>query len=69
MHPTALSDNDNQIIGAIVVNQDITEMNKTEKSLQRSLNQWDAIFGQSLVGMVYFSHDNMILRVNERPFR
>jgi hypothetical protein len=38
MHPTALSANENQIIGAIEVNQDLTEMNKTEKSLQRSLN-------------------------------
>lgn len=66
MHATPLFDNDNQIIGAIEVNQDITDLNKTEKSLQRSLNQWDAIFDQSLFGIVYFSHDNTIIRVNER---
>jgi PAS domain S-box-containing protein len=66
MHATPLFDNDNQIIGAIEVNQDITDLKKTEKSLQRSLNQWDAIFDQSLFGIVYFSHDNTILRVNEQ---
>ena len=65
MHATPLFDNDNQIIGAIEVNQDITDLKKTEKSLQRSLNQWDAMFDQSLFGIIYFSHDNAILRVNE----
>ena len=66
MHATPLFDNNNQIIGAIEVNQDITEMKKTEKSFQQNLKQWDAMFDQSLFGMVYFSHDNTILRVNER---
>jgi PAS domain-containing protein len=61
MHPSALSAHDNQIIGAIEFNQDITEMNKTEKSLQRSHNQWDAILRQSLFGMVYFSHETRVL--------
>jgi len=66
MHATPLFDNDNRIIGAIEVNQDITDLKKTEKSLQQSLNQWDAIFDQSLFGIVYFSEDNTIHRINER---
>jgi PAS domain-containing protein len=66
MHATPLFDNDHQIIGAIEVNQDITEMKKVEKSFQQNLKQWDAIFDQSLFGMVYFSDNNTILRVNER---
>jgi len=66
MSATPLFDNDNRIIGAIEVNQDITDLKKTEKSLQKSLNQWNAIFEQSLFGVVYFSHENTILRINER---
>lgn len=66
MYATPLLDNDNQIIGAIEVNQDITDLKKTERSLQQSLRQWDAIFDQSLFGIVYFSQDNTILRINER---
>ena len=66
MHATPLFDNDNRIIGAIEVNQDITDLKKTEKSLQQSLNQWDAIFDQSLFGIVYFSQDNIILKINEK---
>lgn len=66
MYATPLFDNDNQIIGAIEVNQDITDLKKTERSLQQSLSQWDAIFDQSLFGIVYFSQDNIILKINER---
>jgi len=66
MHATPLFDNDNRIIGAIEVNQDITDLKKTEKSLQQSLNQWDAIFDQSLFGIVYFSQDSTIIRINNR---
>ncbi|HDY84593.1 hypothetical protein LCGC14_1386910 [marine sediment metagenome] len=66
MHATPLFDNDNRIIGAIEVNQDITDFKKTEKSLQQSLSQWDAIFVQSLFGIVSFSQDNTILKINNR---
>ena len=66
MYATPLLDNDNKIIGAIEVNQDITDLKKTEKSLQQSLSQWDAIFDQSLFGIVYFDQNNVILRINER---
>jgi len=66
MHATPLLDNDNRIIGAIEVNQDITDQKKTEKSLQLNINQWNAIFDQSLFGIVYFNANFTILRVNER---
>lgn len=65
MYATPLLDNNDQIIGAIEVNQDITDAKTTERSLHQRLERWDAIFDQTLFGVVYFSHDNVILKINE----
>ncbi len=64
MYATPLLDQDNKIIGAIEVNQDITDMKQAERSLLQSLNQWNAIFEQTLFGVVYIDHAQNILRIN-----
>jgi len=66
MHATPLVDAQNKIIGAIEVNQDITELKKIERSLTESLVQWEAVYEQPLFGVVHFNEKGEILRANTR---
>jgi PAS domain-containing protein len=56
----------NKIIGAIEVNQDITEQKKIEQSLKQSLVQWEAVYEQPLFGVIQFNDDGVILRSNTK---
>lgn len=64
MHAAPLYDSHNKIIGAIEVNQDITELKKIEHSLKQSLIQWEAVYEQPLFGVIQFNDDGVILRSN-----
>lgn len=66
MHATPLLDDQEKIIGAIEVNQDITEYKKLERSLKESLIQWKAVYEQSLFGVLQFTQDGEILHANDR---
>jgi PAS domain S-box-containing protein len=66
MSAIPLLDADNEIIGAIEVNQDITTLKRTEESLKSIVEQWKAIFEQNLVGIAYYRADSDILHVNAR---
>ncbi|MEO8418043.1 MAG: PAS domain S-box protein [Methylophilaceae bacterium] len=66
MSAIPLLDADNEIIGAIEVNQDITALKRTEESLKSIVEQWKAIFEQPLVGIAYYRADSDSLHVNAR---
>lgn len=63
MYSTPLYDNEKKIIGAIEVNQDITELKETERSLKTNLEEWEVIFEQSLFGIVQVCNGE-VTRVN-----
>lgn len=64
MHATPLYDNDSNIIGAIEVNQDITDIKQTERSLRKELEQWQSVFDQSLFGVIKLNDDLQIMQHN-----
>ena len=66
MHATPLKDNDNNIIGAIEVNQDITELKSTERSLKQSLAQWQAIFAQDALAVIQLDEKLQIKSLSEK---
>lgn len=63
MYSTPLYDSKHEIIGAIEVNQDITELKEIERSLKTNLAEWEVIFEQSLFGIVQVCNGD-IARVN-----
>lgn len=65
MYATPLLDNDGDIIGAIEVNQDITELKATERRLRRSHEQLQLIYQQGAFGVADFNAAG-IQRMNER---
>jgi PAS domain S-box-containing protein len=54
-----------EILGAIVVNQDITEMKRVEKVMKEQARQLEAFFGHSLTPIVFLDLKFNFLRVNE----
>lgn len=52
MYATPLYDNEGKVIGAIEVNQDITEIKQTERDLKLHLQQWQAVFEQALFDVI-----------------
>lgn len=64
MFSTPLYDQQDQLIGAIEVNQDISDLKTTERSLKACLEEWEIIFQQPLFGVVQLSGDQ-ISRVSE----
>lgn len=66
MYATPLFDAQNKIIGAIEVNQDITDLKNTERSLKQSLEQWNILFDQPLIGVICFDEEYRVLRANHR---
>lgn len=64
MYSTPLYDSEKNIIGAIEVNQDITELKEIERSLKTSLEEWEAIFEQESFGVIQVCNGT-ITRLNE----
>lgn len=52
MYATPLHDADNKIVGAIEINQDITETIRDEQNLKTLLEQWQAVFDQDEFGLI-----------------
>lgn len=65
MYATPLHDHDGKIIGAIEVNQDITELKQTERRLRRSHEQLQLIYEQGSFGVAAFDETG-IQRVNKK---
>lgn len=65
MYATPLHDHDGKIIGAIEVNQDITDLKKTERRLRRSHEQLQLIYDQGSFGVASFN-DAGIQRLNPK---
>ncbi len=66
MSAIPLLNTNNEIIGAMEVNQDITTLKRTENSLKLIVDLWKAIFEQPLVGIAYYRADSDILHVNAK---
>ncbi|MCX4187282.1 PAS domain S-box protein [Methylophaga sp. OBS4] len=66
MYSTPLYDNDKNIIGAIEINQDISEAKNTERSLKHSLEQWQAVFEQELFDLIQLDSNLTIKRLSQR---
>lgn len=66
MSAIPLLDAKNRIMGAIEVNQDITDIKRTEKELRNSMGNWRTFFEQPLVGIAYFNTEEGILQANHR---
>ncbi|MGQ3170983.1 MAG: PAS domain S-box protein [Methylophilus sp.] len=64
MYATPLLNNDNEIIGAIEVNQDITEFKLTERELRKSYEELQLIYEQGSFGVLAFNQTG-IQRINE----
>jgi PAS domain S-box-containing protein len=64
MYATPLYDTNNQIIGAIEVNQDITEAKNTERALRSQLEQWQAVFIQDQFDVIKLDHQHHIEQVS-----
>lgn len=64
MYSTPLHDSKQNIIGAIEVNQDITELKETERSLKKNLEEWEVVFEQELFGVVQICNGK-ISRINK----
>lgn len=56
MYATPLYDTDDKIIGAIEVNQDITDIKNTERALKSQLEQWQALFLQNEFDVIKLNH-------------
>src|SRR5690606_18429152 len=66
MHATPLRDTDDKIIGAIEVNQDITDLKNTERNLKTSLTQWQAVFDQDQFAVIQLDENLQIKKVSEK---
>ena len=66
MHATPLRNAENNIIGAIEVNQDITELKNTERTLMTSLAQWQAVFDQDEFAVIQLDDNMHIKNVSEK---
>lgn len=66
MYAKPLLDSDNNIIGAIEVNQDITEFKAIEKKYNVTNTNWETFFNQNDIGVIELSTSNKILDLNEK---
>lgn len=66
MHATPLRDAENKIIGAIEINQDITALKDTERTLKTSLAQWQAVFDQEAFAVIQLDENLHIKQVSEQ---
>lgn len=66
MHATPLRDSENNIIGAIEVNQDITDSKNNQRELKTLLEQWQAVFDQNEFGVIQLDENLQIKKVSEK---
>ncbi|HSG92316.1 MAG TPA: PAS domain-containing protein, partial [Methylotenera sp.] len=66
MHATPLKNAEGEIIGAIEVNQDITDLKNTERTLMTSLAQWQAVFDQNEFAVIQLDDKLQIKKVSEK---
>lgn len=66
MHATPLKNVGGEIIGAIEVNQDITDLKNTERTLMTSLVQWQAVFDQNEFAVIQLDDKLQIKKVSEK---
>lgn len=66
MHATPLRDNNDNIIGAIEVNQDITGLKNTERTLRQTLLQWQAVFDQDIFSVIQLDEALQIKTVSAK---
>lgn len=66
MSAIPLLDEDERIIGAIEVNQDITSLKQAEASRGRSEDRWRAMFDQPAVGIAYLESGSETLCANAK---
>ena len=66
MHATPLKDRQDNVIGAIEINQDITELKNTERTLKKLLEQWQAVFDQAEFSVIQLDEDLNIKVLSEK---
>lgn len=66
MHATPLKDRQDNVIGAIEINQDITELKNTERTLKKLLEQWQAVFDQAEFSVIQLDEALNIKVLSER---
>jgi PAS domain-containing protein len=66
MYAKPLFDAANNIIGAIEVNQDITEIDKIEKQFKNGFLNWEAIFKQDDISVIRLSSTTRIIEINKK---
>lgn len=66
MYAEPLLDKKNQVIGAIEVNQDITEIKNISEYHHHTPLNWDSIFEQDRLGVVYFENNGQIKQSNKK---
>jgi len=66
MHATPLRDRQDNVIGAIEINQDITELKNTERTLKKLLEQWQAVFDQAEFSVIQLDETLNIKVLSEK---
>lgn len=62
MHAAPLRNTEEEIIGAVEINQDITNLKAIERSLKQSLLQWQAVFDQEQFSVIQLD-ENLEVKV------
>lgn len=66
MYAEPLLDKENKVIGAIEVNQDITDIKNLRENYKSSIHRWNSIFEQDKIGVVYFENNGLIKQSNKK---
>ena len=66
MHATPLRDRQDNVIGAIEINQDITALKNTERTLKKLLEQWQAVFDQAEFSVIQLDETLNIKVLSEK---
>lgn len=69
MYAKPLLDSENKIIGAIEVNQDITEIKKIENTYKNGFRNWEAIFNQDNIAVIQLSGNHTVYDLNKSAER
>lgn len=66
MYATPLLGSNGKIIGALEINQDVTDAKNTERLLKQQLEQWQAVFKQPLFDVIELDEHLEISQIGER---
>jgi PAS domain-containing protein len=66
MYAVPLLDEQKSIIGAIEVNQDITEIKETERRFKSGYKHWESIFNQADIGVALLDNDGRVSAMNKK---